>query len=241
MCIRDRGCRISDHGLETIYAEDCTEKEAEYIFKKIRHGRSLGEDEILKFKSFMLHEFAVMDYESGWVQQFHLGALRNVNSKMFKKLGADKGYDTIGDFDIAHSLAKFLDRLESEGKLTKTILYNLNPSDNAVLACMTGNFQDGIIAGKMQYGSAWWFLDNEDGIMRQLQDLSNMGLLGRFVGMLTDSRSFLSYPRHEYFRRILCNMLGWDMERGRLPADIALVGKVVADISYNNAALYFGF
>jgi len=235
------GCRISDHGLETIYAEDCTEKQAAIIFRKARSGRRIDSDEVLKFKSFMLHEFAVMDYEAGWVQQFHLGALRNVNSRMYKLLGPDKGYDTIGDWKVASALAKFLDRLESEGKLAKTILYNLNPADNAVLASMTGNFQDGSCAGKMQYGSAWWFLDHEDGIRRQIEDLSNLGLLGRFVGMLTDSRSFLSYPRHEYFRRILCNVLGWDMERGRLPSDIELVGKVVADVSYNNAAAYFNF
>jgi len=235
------GCRLSDHGLETAYAEPYTEREVNAIFRKARNGSTVSEREVLQFKSAMLYEFAVMDHSRGWVQQFHFGALRNVNSRMFGLLGPNKGYDTIGDAQIAGPLARFLDRLASERKLARTILYNLNPKDNAVLVAMTGNFQDGSVPGKLQHGSAWWFLDQEDGIRRQLEDLSQLGLLGRFVGMLTDSRSFLSYPRHDYFRRILCSVLGGDMERGRVPSDMDLVGGLVADISYNNAARYFGF
>ena len=235
------GCRLSDHGLETAYAEPYTEREIAAIFRKARDGNAVSPLEALKFKSAMLYEFAVMDHSRVWTQQFHFGALRNVNSRMFGLLGPDKGYDTIGDRDIAGPLAKFLDRLASERKLARTVLYNLNPKDNAVLATMIGNFQDGSVPGKLQYGSAWWFMDQEDGIKRQLEDLSQMGLLGRFVGMLTDSRSFLSYPRHEYFRRVLCNVLGGDMERGRIPSDMDLVGGLVADVCYNNAARYFGF
>ena len=233
------GCRLSDHGLETAYAEDYTEKEIEKIFGKIRAGKELDAADRLKFKSAMMFEFALMDYESGWVQQLHLGALRNTSTRLFKALGPDIGCDSIGDFEIARPLSKFLDRLDSQGKLPKTVLYNLNPRDNALLATMIGNFQDGSAPGKMQYGSAWWFLDQKDGIEEQMRVLSNMGLLSRFVGMLTDSRSFLSYPRHEYFRRILCNMLGGDVEAGLLPHDLALLGKMVEDICFNNARNYF--
>lgn len=235
------GCRLSDHGLETAYAEPYTEREVAAIFRKARAGNALEGGEALKFKSAMLYEFAVMDHRRDWTQQFHFGALRNVNRRMFALLGPDKGYDTIADGGIARPLARFLDRLASEQHLARTILYNLNPGDNAVLVTMAGCFQDGSVAGKIQHGSAWWFLDQEDGIRRQIEDLSQMGVLGRFVGMLTDSRSFLSYPRHEYFRRILCNVLGTDMERGRIPRDLALAGRLVADISYHNAARYFGF
>ena len=233
------GCRLSDHGLETAYAEDYTEKEIETIFGKIKRGRELDVCERLKFKSAMMIEFALMDYEAGWVQQLHLGALRNNNTGMFRALGPDVGCDSIGDFEIAKPLAKFLDRLDCRNSLPKTILYNLNPSDNAVLATMAGNFQDGTAAGKIQYGSAWWFLDQKDGIEEQMRVLSTMGLLSRFVGMLTDSRSFMSFPRHEYFRRILCNMLGNDVEAGLLPTDSDLLGKMVEDICFNNAKNYF--
>jgi len=226
------GCRLSDHGLETAYAEDYTESEVRKIFNKIRCGRDLDSSECLKFKSAMMVEFALMDYESGWVQQLHLGALRNNSTRMFKALGPDVGCDSIGDFKMAIPLAKFLD-------LPKTILYNLNPRDNALFATMVGNFQDGSVPGKIQYGSAWWFLDQKDGMEEQMAVLANMGLLSRFVGMLTDSRSFLSYPRHEYFRRILCNMLGKDVESGLLPDDLDLLGKMVEDICFNNAKNYF--
>lgn len=235
------GCRLSDHGIETAYAEDYTEREIAAIFGKVRGGRDLGRDDILKFKSAMLHEFGVMDFRRGWTQQFHFGALRNNNSRRFAELGPDTGFDTVGDFELARPLARLLDRLDQKGQLARTILYNLNPRDNAVLATMLGNFQDGETAGKMQFGSAWWFLDQMDGMQQQLETLSQMGLLSRFVGMLTDSRSFLSYTRHEYFRRILCNLLGHDMRRGLIPGDFALVGGIVRDICYNNAAAYFGF
>ena len=179
--------------------------------------------------------------QKGWTQQYHLGAIRNNNSRLFKSLGPDTGFDSIGDFDLARPLAKLLDRLDSSNQLAKTILYNLNPRDNEVLATMIGNFQDGSVAGKMQLGSGWWFLDQMEGMTRQIEALSQLGLLSRFVGMLTDSRSFLSYTRHDYFRRILCNILGNDVKKGLLPNDIALLGNMVQDISYNNASHYFGF
>lgn len=233
------GCRLSDHGLETAYAEDYTDSEVKNIFQKIRSGRNLDLSERLKFKSAMMFEFALMDAEASWVQQLHIGAMRNNNTRMFRMLGPDTGYDSIGDVEIARPLAKFLDRLDTNNKLPKTILYNLNPRDNALLATMIGNFQDGSVPGKIQYGSAWWFLDQKDGMEEHIRALSNMGLLARFVGMLTDSRSFLSYPRHEYFRRILCNMLGSDVETGLLPNDTDLLGKMVENICYNNAVNYF--
>jgi glucuronate isomerase len=236
-----RGCRLSDHGTETAYAEDYTDSELKSIFKKLLKGRDLAVIEILKFKSAMMYEFGVMNYEKGWVQQLHMGALRNNNSRMMRILGPDTGFDSIGDFEIARPLAKFLDKLDTDNKLAKTILYNLNPRDNEVMATMIGNFQDGSIAGKLQYGSAWWFLDQRDGIQKQIDALSNMGIFGQFIGMLTDSRSFLSYPRHEYFRRLLCNILGDEIERGLIPNDMKLIGGLVQDICYNNAKKYFGF
>ncbi|MHC4537199.1 MAG: glucuronate isomerase [Planctomycetota bacterium] len=223
----ENGCRLSDHGLDTAYAEDYTEKEIEKIFSRIRTGKDLDLSQCLKFKSAMMVEFALMDYESGWVQQLHLGALRNNSTRMFNCLGRDIGCDSMGDLEIARPLSKFLDRLDKGNKLPKTILYNLNPKDNALCATMIGNFQGGSIPGKIQYGSAWWFLDQKDGMTEQMNVLSNMGLLSRFVGMLTDSRSFLSFPRHEYFRRILCNILGNDVETGLLPDDLDLLGKIV--------------
>jgi glucuronate isomerase len=236
-----RGCRISDHGINTVYAESYTENDVDTIFKAVRKGTAVSEDKIAVFKSAVLYECALMDYERGWTQQLHLGALRNNNTKMFKQLGPDTGFDSIGDFSVAHPLATLFDRCERIGKLPKTIVYNLNPKDNAVLATMIGNFQDGTVAGKMQFGSAWWFLDQKSGIEEQLDVLSNMGLLSRFVGMLTDSRSFLSFPRHEYFRRILCNCLGNDIKKGLIPEDMPLVGEMVQDICYNNAVSYFNF
>ena len=235
------GCSVSDHGLEEIYAEDFTGNEVEAIFNKIYGGKFLNEMEQRKFKSCMLLHFAEWDWEKGWIQQYHLGALRNNNSRMMRSLGADTGWDSIGDFSQAKALAKFLNKLDVEDKLAKTILYNLNPADNELMATMIGNFNDGSVAGKVQFGSAWWFLDQKDGIERQLNALSNMGLVSKFVGMLTDSRSFLSYPRHEYFRRIVCNMFGDEIENGELPHDLPWVGKIIQDISHNNAASYFGW
>ncbi len=234
------GCRLSDHGIETAYADDYTDSEIKKIFDKIRSGKDLDAGEILKFKSAMMFEFGLMDAEKGWVQQLHMGALRNNNSRLFKSLGPDTGFDSIGDFDIGRALVKFLDRLDSQKKLPKTILYNLNPRDNELLATINGCYQDGSVAGKMQFGSGWWFLDQKDGMEKQMTALSNLGLLSRFVGMLTDSRSFLSYPRHEYFRRILCNILGNDVENGLIPRDMKLLGPMVEDICFNNAKNYFG-
>ena len=235
------GCRLSDHGLELIYSATYTEQEARTIFLKIRADKILSHDEVVKFKSAMLYHFAVWDYEKGWVQQYHLGALRNNNTKALQDTGPDTGYDSIGDFSQARPLSKFMDRLASEGKLAKTIIYNLNPGDNELIATMAGNFNDGSVAGKIQFGAAWWFLDQKDGMTKQLNTLSNMGLLSRMVGMITDSRSFLSYPRHEYFRRILCNLLGNDIENGELPNNMEWTGQIVKDICYYNAKQYFGF
>jgi glucuronate isomerase len=234
------GCRLSDHGIERPYTRKYTEAEIPRIFGKVRNGEPLRESEIERFKSAMLIELAIMDAEKNWTQQFHLGALRNTNSRAMQQLGPDTGYDTIGDFEIARPLAEFLDRLEAQAKLTKTILYIINPRDNDLIAAMIGNFQDGRISGKIQFGSAWWYNDQKDGMEKQINALSNSGLLSRFVGMLTDSRSFLSYPRHEYFRRVLCNLLGTDVENGELPDDIELIGNMVKDICYNNAGNYFG-
>lgn len=197
--------------------------------------------EIRQIKSALLLQLAIWDWEKGWVQQYHLGALRNNNSRMMRQLGPDTGWDSIGDFSQARALAKFLDRLDSQDQLAKTILYNLNPADNELLATMIGNFNDGSVAGKVQFGSAWWFLDQKDGMIKQINALSNMGLLSRFVGMLTDSRSFLSYPRHEYFRRIVCELFGQEIENGEVPNDVEWVGKVIQDICFYNAQQYFGW
>ena len=234
-------CRLSDHGIGAPYAEDYTITQSEGVFSKIRGGGELDVEEVLKFKSAMLYEFALMDHEKDWTQQFHFGVLRNLNTRMFAKAGPDSGFDSTGDFEIALPLSKFLDRLDRTGQLTRTIFYNLNPRDNELLVSMIGNFQDGATPGKIQLGSAWWFLDNIDGMTRGMEALSNSGLLSRFVGMTTDSRSFISYVRHEYFRRLLCNILGGEMGRGLIPDDMELVGKMVEDICYNNAASYFGF
>lgn len=235
------GCTVSDHGLEEMYAEEFTGWEVEAIFNKVRAGKDCDEAERRKFKSAMLVQFAEWDWEKGWVQQFHLGSLRNNNSRMMRKLGPDTGWDSIGDFSQGRALARFLDRLDKEDKLARTILYNLNPADNELFATMIGNFNDGSVAGKIQFGSAWWFLDQKDGMIRQINALSNMGLLSRFIGMLTDSRSFLSYPRHEYFRRILCNLFGEEITNGEMPNDLEWIGKVVRDICYYNARQYFNF
>lgn len=234
-------CSVSDHGLEQIYAEDYTEAEIAQIFTQVRGGKALSQEQVLKFKSAMLETFAVWDWEKGWVQQYHIGALRNNNSRMLQQLGPDTGWDSIGDFPQGRALARFLDRLDTNNQLAKTILYNLNPADNDLIATMIGNFNDGSVAGKIQFGSGWWFLDQKDGMLKQLNALSNMGLLSRFIGMLTDSRSFLSYPRHEYFRRILCNLFGEEIENGELPDDIQWTGKIIQDICYSNARRYFNW
>ncbi len=235
------GGRLSDHGLEHIYAEDYTEEQIAKIFGQLISGANVSDHEKWQFKSAMLVYFAHLDHAKGWTQQFHLGALRNNNARLLGSLGPDTGFDSIGDFEQAKPLSKFLNHLDSTNQLAKTILYNLNPGDNELLATMTGNFQDGTIVGKMQFGSSWWFLDQKDGMESQMNALSNMGLLSHFVGMLTDSRSFLSFPRHEYFRRILCNLMGQDVENGELPADMEWLGKLVKDISYTNASEFFNF
>jgi glucuronate isomerase len=235
------GCKVSDHGLEEIYADDYTAEEIVIIFERLLKGETLCLKCQRQFKSAMLVHFAEWDHEKGWVQQFHLGALRNNNTRMLNQLGPDTGWDSIGTFDQGKALSKFLNGLDTKDKLTKTILYNLNPADNEVLATMVGNFNDGSVAGKIQFGSGWWFLDQKDGIIKQLNALSNMGLLSRFVGMLTDSRSFLSFPRHEYFRRILCDLIGTEVEEGELPNDIEWLGKMVQDICYNNNVNYFNW
>jgi glucuronate isomerase len=235
------GCSVSDHGLERLHAAEYTDAEIAQIFVKIRNNKMLDAGEIEKFKSAMLVHFAIWDHEKGWVQQYHVGALRNNNSRRLRDLGPDTGWDSIGDFPQGVSLSKFLNRLDSTNQLTKTILYNLNPADNALMATMTGNFNDGTVAGKVQFGSGWWFLDQKDGMINQLNTLSNMGLISRFIGMLTDSRSFLSYPRHEYFRRILCNLFGDEIENGELPNDVPWIGKMIEDICYNNAKNYFNW
>ena len=236
----EAGCRLSDHGIEQPYAADFTAKEAAKAYAKARQGQKPTPAEALKFKSAVMFELARMDADKGWVQQFHLGALRNVNSRALAALGPDTGYDTIGDWEIARPLARFLDRLDREERLAKTILYVMNSRDNEAVAAAIGCFQDGGLPGKMQFGSAWWFNDQKDGIEKQINALSNLGLLSRFVGMLTDSRSFLSYPRHEYFRRVLCNVLGSDVENGELPDDLHLIGNMVQDICFRNAVAYFG-
>ncbi|MFZ0596448.1 MAG: glucuronate isomerase [Flavobacterium sp.] len=235
------GCKLSDHGLDQIYFEEFTESEVNAIFKKKRENRIITPEEGLKFQSAILLFLSETYHQFGWVQQFHLGALRNNNARMHRVLGPDTGWDSIGDYPQAQKLSSFLNALDSKDKLTKTIIYNLNPADNEVMATMIGNFNDGSVRGKVQFGSGWWFLDQKDGMTKQLNALSNMGLISCFVGMLTDSRSFLSFPRHEYFRRILCNLLGDEIKRGELPADMEWIGKLVADISYNNAKEYFKF
>lgn len=238
------GCRLSDHGLEGFYAADYTEAQADAAFRKAYSGVVLSPEETAVYKTAMLVEFGIMDHDAGWTQQFHYGAIRNNNSLMMAKLGPDTGFDSIGDFTVARNMSRYLDMLASRDKLAKTIIYNLNPRDNELVATMIGNFQDGRYgAGKIQFGSGWWFLDQKDGMERQMTALSNLGLLSRFVGMLTDSRSFLSYPRHEYFRRTLCNLLGNDIEKGLLPeSEFDFIGnEIVKKVCYGNAKEYFKF
>jgi len=240
----DNGCKLADHGIDNFFSEPCTEEEATEIFDKIYNRQEvLTDKDVLKFKSIMLHENALLNHDKGWVQQFHYGAIRNNNTRMFKQIGADAGYDSMNDVsDVARSMSRFFDSLELKNKLAKSIIYNLNPRDNYLIATMIANFQDGSVPGKIQFGSGWWFLDQKDGMEDQINILSTQGLLSRFVGMLTDSRSFVSYPRHEYFRRILCNLIGNDVETGELPAsELEFLGQMVENICYNNAKEYFNF
>lgn len=234
------GGRLSDHGMDDCPAEPCTAGEAQTIFDAARAGRAASAGDLAKFSSFMMLQFGRWDAKAGWTKQLHLGALRSTNTRLLRQLGPDTGFDSIGDFAQTRALSRYLDTLDSTNELPRTILYNVNPADNYAFATMAGNFQDGSVPGKVQFGSGWWFLDQKEAMEWQLNALSNNGLLSRFVGMLTDSRSFLSYTRHEYFRRTLCNLLGAEMERGELPPDRALVGAMVKAICFANARAYFG-
>ncbi len=234
------GARLSDHGLKHCFAAPCTETQAGVIFAKARSGRGASPTDEEKFASFMMIFFGRLDAERGWTKQLHLGALRNVNTRATQRLGPNTGYDNIGDWNQAESLCKYFDALDQENALPKTIIYNVNPVDNYVFSTAAGSFQDGVTAGKIQFGSGWWFLDQKEGIEWQINALSNNGLLSRFIGMVTDSRSFMSFPRHEYFRRVLCNLLGQEMERGELPSDEGLIGSLVRNICFENARQYLG-
>lgn len=235
----EMGCRISDHGHITFYGENFTDSEVDVIFQNTLNGKSPSELEINIYKSAVFFELASMNKAKSWAQQFHVGAIRNNNAKMLQELGPDQGFDSLGDSIMAENMSKFFGSLSKKEALTKTIVYNLNPRDNEMFASMAANFNDGKVAGKMQYGAAWWFLDQKDGMEKQLNVLSNFGLLSRFVGMVTDSRSFLSFPRHEYFRRILCNVLGDEIQKGELPNNMQLIGAMVENICYKNAVAYF--
>ena len=234
------GCRLSDHGVAYVPNAQASASELEAIFQTAMAGNPVDLEEREKFEAWFLYEVGKMNHARGWAQQFHVGVFRNNNSRWFKTLGPDTGFDSIADYRQGPGLIRLLDRLDSSNQLAKTILYNLNPGDNELMATMIGNYQDGAFPGKMQFGSGWWFLDQKDGMEKQMNALSNLGLLSRFIGMLTDSRSFLSYPRHEYFRRILCNLLGNDVENGEIPADMKLLGHMVENICYTNAVNYFG-
>jgi glucuronate isomerase len=234
------GAKLSDHGMSFTYSEPCDEAAASAIYTRARAGNHVSEKEVLQFRSFVLRFVGELDADAGWTQQLHLGALRNTNRRRLAEFGPDTGYDSIGDWPQAEPLVRYLDQLEMAGKLPKMVLYNLNPADNYVLATMIGNFQDGSIPGKLQFGSGWWYLDQKDGMEWQMNALSNVGLLSRFVGMLTDSRSFMSYPRHEYFRRLFCNLVGVDVERGEIPNDQGLLGSLVRGVCFENAKAYFG-
>ncbi len=236
----EMGGRLSDHGLGACEAEDCTETEAAHAFDEARAGLRVNPANAAKFRSYLMLFFGHLDAEKGWTKQLHLGAARNNNTRVLARLGPDTGFDSIGDQPQAAALSRYLDKLDRDGRLPKMVLYNVHPADNYVLATMAGNFQDGSVPGKLQFGGGWWFLDQKEGMEWQLNALSNLGLLSRFVGMLTDSRSFLSFPRHEYFRRILCNLIGRDVVNGELPRDLPLLGGMVADICFHNARRYFG-
>jgi glucuronate isomerase len=235
----DFGGRLSDHGLDQCYAADCTDAQAKSIFDKARAGRAATPEEREAFASYIMVYFGRLDAEKGWTKQLHLGARRNANTRALKSLGRDTGYDSIGDLPQIDALGRYLDRLEQANALPKMVIYNLNPADNYAFATMIGNFQDGSVAGKIQFGSGWWFLDQKEAMEWQLNALSNNALLAHFVGMLTDSRSFMSYPRHEYFRRVLCNLLGREMETGELPNDDAMIGAMVERICYKNSEKFF--
>ena len=237
----EKGCRLSDHGLEYIPYKIASEKEVKRIFENKRKGQSPTKKETEQFQTALLIFLGKAYHKLGWVQQFHLGAMRNNNTRMFNKLGPDTGWDSIGNYPIALGLSRYLDALDLENQLAKTILYNLNPSDNEIMATMIGNFNDGSAKGKIQWGSGWWFLDQLDGMTDQINILSNMGIISCFIGMLTDSRSFLSFPRHEYFRRLVCNIFGNDIDKGLLPNDMKLIGGIVQDICYGNAKSYFNY
>jgi glucuronate isomerase len=234
------GCRLSDHGVAYVPDAEASLSELDAIFSKVVGGNAATQEEADAFLAAFLYEAGKMNHSRGWAQQFHVGVFRNNNSRLFKALGPDTGFDSIADYRQGPGFVRLLDRLDSSNQLAQSILYNINPSDNELFATMIGNYQDGSISGKIQYGSGWWFLDQKDGMEKQMNALSNLGLLSRFIGMLTDSRSFLSYPRHEYFRRILCNLIGNDVENGEIPADMELLGKMVENICYNNAVEYFG-
>lgn len=234
------GCRLADHGVAYLPDADASPAELDAIIEKALKGDSIEPADREKVEAVLLYEVGKMNHARGWAQQFHVGAFRNNNSRMLDRLGPDTGFDSIGDYRQGPGLIRLLDRLDCSRQLAKTILYNLNPADNELFATMVGNYQDGSSPGKMQWGSSWWFLDQKDGMEKQMNTLSQMGLISSFVGMLTDSRSFLSYPRHEYFRRILCNLLGKDVENGEIPADMNLLGKMVENICFNNAKNYFG-
>ncbi len=236
-----QGCRLSDHGLEHCFADFCSEKDAAGIFDRVRSGKTVSPLEHSQFASFMMVFFGHLDAKRGWTKQLHLGALRNNNIRLLTQLGPDTGFDSIGDFPQAKTLSAYLNKLDSDNLLPKTVIYNLNPADNYVFAAMIGNFQDGTIPGKIQYGSGWWFLDQKEGMEMQINALSNLGLLSRFIGMITDSRSFMSYPRHEYFRRTLCNLIGNDIQNGQIPDDEKLVGPVIRNICYRNAEAFMAF
>ena len=235
------GCRLSDHGVSYVPVGDATESELNAIFKKVMKGKTVSQDDQDAFAAAFLYEAGKMNHKRGWAQQFHVGVFRNNNSRLFNQLGPDTGFDSIADYRQGPGMVQLLDRLDSSNQLAKSILYNINPCDNELMATMIGNYQDGSSAGKMQFGSGWWFLDQKVGMEAQMNTLSVLGLLSRFIGMLTDSRSFLSYPRHEYFRRILCNLIGNDVENGEIPADMELLGEMVENICFNNAQAYFGF
>jgi glucuronate isomerase len=236
-----QGCRLSDHGMDHCFADFCTEKEAAAVFSKARAGKAVSTQEHARYASFLMLYFGHLDAKRGWTKQLHLGALRNNNARLLGSLGPDTGFDSIGDDSQARTLAAYLNRLDSENLLPKTVIYNLNPADNYVFATMIGNFQDGTVPGKIQYGSGWWFLDQKEGMEWQMNALSSLGLLSRFIGMITDSRSFMSYPRHEYFRRTLCNLIGRDIEQGLIPDDDGLVGPMIRNICYANARDYMNF
>jgi glucuronate isomerase len=236
-----QNCRLSDHGLNHCFADFCSRKVAAGIFDKARKNNQVSPLEHSQFATFMMVFFGQLDAKRGWTKQLHLGALRNNNTRRLAQIGPDTGFDSIGDFPQAQALAAYLNKLDSDNQLPKTIIYNLNPADNYTFAAMTGNFQDGIIPGKIQYGASWWFLDQKEGMAWQLNALSNLGLLRQFIGMITDSRSFMSYPRHEYFRRLLCNLIGRDVAKGLLPDDETLIGPMIRNICYTNAKNYLAF